>query len=222
MKQELLLNATIVITASTAILTFIDIMMSAKQKKWMTDKAELLWIWLDDQKAGKFIKLYLGENVQKVQILVVHIIFFLMILAVILSNFFSFRVFDENLSEIQIGFPRMYNFQYYVELVAIVISAIIITRYVHPYLIQRLKPTTSIWGYLVKVTIVWIFVCILYLLPTYLLAEGDILMTEKSKDEIIKSYGNQFYPISLHLLTAVFNSLLYAEYFLLYFMMAVS
>ena len=221
MIQEILLNSTIIITGSTAILTFIDMLMSSQQKKRLTDYAELFWIWLDDQKAGRFLQIYLEPRVQKSQIAFVYSALFIYFLIKSLGTYIPLGS-DSESWDLQVGFPRLYDFQKYIDLVAIVVSMVFTMKYSHPYLINKLGLNKSIDAYLTKGTVAFVGIFMLIIGPIFILIFNyQDAMFGGTSEEIIEYYGNSFVPLVFYCITALVYSFLWGECLILALMMAI-
>ena len=63
-SKNFLTSAAIYISAIVGILTILDWLLGAKQKKWLTSFFETLWIWLALQRSGNFIRVLRLKTLQ--------------------------------------------------------------------------------------------------------------------------------------------------------------
>lgn len=153
--KDFLSSISIAIGSSLGVLTFLEIYLGEKQKKWIIDKAATIWLWLADQKAGKFIKIVLNR---KFQILYTLILFGML--------------FYYGLSERFSGDPEKYKFERAVSFVINFAITIFISFYVHAKIINKFKITSSLSNYLFKSFLFSIIFFVLYFiqfqyLPTF-------------------------------------------------------
>lgn len=214
--KEVLGNISFWVGLSLGSLTILDFLLRDKHKKWLANKAELLWLWLDEQKAGKFTILILKERVQNGLVIVTHLSIILIIISFLLRVFFQVNVN----ATFQLGHPRIYKWQVWVDVAAMILSMILVTKYIHPLLLRKLKFSPTVKSYLLK-SLKGLGFCYLAMF-ILLLAEIPIIfptMDLETGIEIEKHFGGRTIVIILHVLTSILAAPLMSEAFLFMFML---
>jgi len=125
--DEFLVNLGFGLGLATALLTFIDIVLNAKQKKWIVRNAETLWIWLDDQRAGKFINVFLQKKFQS------YLLIFAGTLTILHHYYFFFEFQDKGFTTN----PTYDMFDFLISIIWEVVSVVIAIYVLHDYLHPR-------------------------------------------------------------------------------------
>lgn len=213
--KETLANISFWVGLSLGLLTILDFLLREKHKKWLTDKAEILWLWLDEQKVGKFTKLILKERVQKGLVIFTHLGIILIIVSFLLRVFLNVNI---NAS-VQLGQPRIYTWQVWVDIGAMILSVVLVTKYIHPGFVKWLKFLPTVRSYLLK-SLKGLGLCYLAML-ILLVAEIPIIfpsMDLETADAIEKHFGGKTIVIVLHTLTSLIAAPIMSEAFLFMFM----
>ncbi len=214
--KEVLGNISFWVGLSLGSLTILDFLLRDKQKKWLSDKAEIFWLWLDEQKAGQFTKLLLKDRVQKGLVILAHSMIIFIIGSFVLNVFFGFNIN----ADFQIGQPRIYKWQIWIDVAAMVLSMIVVTKYVHPYLIKRLKFLPTVKSYLLKSLKGFGLLCLIAVM--LVLAEMPIInptMDLRTTADIENHFGGKAIVIILHTITAIIGSPIMSEVSLFMFML---
>ena len=62
--NSFLTTASIWTGVSVGLLKVVDWLLSDTQKKWLTEKSEIAWFWLSEQRVGKFTVVLRHPNLQ--------------------------------------------------------------------------------------------------------------------------------------------------------------
>lgn len=213
--KELLGNISFWIGLSLGSLTILDFILRDNQKKWISSKAELLWLWLDEQKAGRFTILFLNKKVQNGLVYFTHLGILSILISFVGRIYFGWNV-NANL---QLGHPRAYEFQVWIDILALVVSILLISKFLHPRLLKKLKIEPTIKSYLLK-SLLGLILCFGGLLIILLIESPIIwpLFDLESTSDIETYFGGKYVIIILHLLTAIISAPIMAETFLFQFM----
>lgn len=130
--KTLFVNIGIGAAAGAAIFSVIDNLLREKERKWVTDKTSNLWIWLDDQKTGRVLHIYLRDRIQKVARLAIYSLGVLSCLGWIGT------ILEEKLDIYQVG----------TFVILFTISMFLTIKYLYPWVVKKLGKTTNIWQYI--------------------------------------------------------------------------
>jgi len=114
--------------ACVGALKIIDWLLSPQQKDGLKDHAETAWLWLGEQRSGKFTALLLRPQVQTAFSLLAHVTLLQIVLSFAARVWFGVQIN----SYIELGHPRIYEFQLWVDVAALLISAVLVSWKVHP------------------------------------------------------------------------------------------
>jgi hypothetical protein len=134
---------------STGLLNLLDFVLRDKQKKKLASIADILWIWLDEQRSAKVVQKFWSKTFQRWLV----IISFLVVISVmifVMAFFGVLVILDEVQSDIHTVLTEVDDGWYMLLPVALIISLVVSTRYTHPYIMNRLKIPVTIGGYLQK------------------------------------------------------------------------
>jgi len=149
--------------AVLGLLKILDWLLRDPAKQWITEKAESAWIWLADQRAGKFTFLLKHKRVQIGFSIFAHAIMILISFLYLARLYLGWEV-DASL---QLGHPRLYPEQLWIELLALIISATIISWKIHPMLTTWIANTSSLWKYFGRsISVLIVTFVLLFLLIT--------------------------------------------------------
>ncbi|WP_138481524.1 hypothetical protein [Dyadobacter bucti] len=140
--NEFLVNLGFSLGLSTATLTLVDIILSADQKKWIVKNAEILWIWLDDQRTGKFIKLFLHQKTQ-------YILFAIFSLVFVTGDFFLYITNDSAKHFSDFSKDWIYKISNAsIEVILILGATFISYKFLHPKFLRLIGYKESLMWYL--------------------------------------------------------------------------
>lgn len=218
-NDELLTTIMIWTGASVGILKVIDWILSNDQKVFLTDHATNLWIFLDDQRSGKFISVLLLRNAQIAFVIIAH----LFLIAIILS--FLARVFLgwQTNAYLNIGMPRLYEFQVWIDVAAVLFSAGFLALTVHPRIAYWIGQARNIWRYFGRCLIALgccvalALLCLVLLSPIAGFDSPAFTLDEPEqiKDAYESMLGGKIGTISVHAITALILSPIMAELMLI-------
>jgi hypothetical protein len=129
--------------ASLGILKVVDWTLSVSQKRRIAGAAETAWLWLSDQRAGKFTSLVRSTRVQCGFALFAHFSMLCITLAFLARVFWGVRL---NAS-LEIGHPRLYPFQVWIDAAALLVSAALVSWRIHPKIAFWIASATSLPRY---------------------------------------------------------------------------
>ena len=101
--------------AFIGLLKLVDWFLSARQKEKLAFWAAALWVWLDDQRLGRFVSAVRSSHSQRVLSLTAHCIVTLIVLSFLGRVFLGWSV----PLDIYIGTPRLYIFQVWIDVTAL-------------------------------------------------------------------------------------------------------
>jgi hypothetical protein len=224
MMVNLIASASIWGGAFVGILKIIDWLLSVEQKKSIQDWSLRTWVWLDDQRMGKLlIASVKGTRTQQVSSIISHMVIF----STYLIPFLAVAALNLNPNiipkSLHLGFPFVYHFQLWVEVAALLVSIVLVTRTIHPYLMSWLTDAKSLPRYFGRVFSA-LFVCgLLHFLPGEI---WSIYVPSLAED------GWFVLPASIpigkpgivifHAITATLNTPVVVEMFFLNFLLAIS
>ncbi|WP_407522707.1 hypothetical protein [Methylobacterium oryzisoli] len=219
--KELLSNCILVTGLITGLLTLLDWFLPDKQKRNIGITAEKLWYILAAQRSGRFIYLVRSMKVQRCFSILVHLIF-ISLLAMFLSDRYVGTHFHTNF---QMGHPRIYNFQVFIEIAALLFSMLFVSKFVHPGLSFWISEARTLPRYFGRLWIL-ILICIAPLLfclivPAVSIWDDYMIATSNnSSAEIIYAavtriemkLGGKLAVILIHALNSIASSLVFTEY----------
>lgn len=132
--------------ALVAVLKLVDWLLSPQQKRTLASWAATAWIWLDEQRLGKFVAAVRSLHAQRILSLVAHAIILLVSLLFLGRAFLGWR----GLIEIYIGTPRLYLSQVWVDIAAILVSMILLSFFCHPRITAWIAGASSVSYYFVR------------------------------------------------------------------------
>lgn len=218
--KQLLANAAVVVGMITGVLVILDWVLSDIQKAYIRTRAELSWYWLADQKTGRFVSVVRNNVVQFWFSIVTHGAIILMLLLLV-SNMFLGTRFPV---QFQMGFPRIYEFQIFIEIAAVLISMIGVSLFLHPRTARWISQAGSLPRYFGRTALMFgiLFVIIgIAIFPfLYLLKEvWDVAANAPSAIEGIAQvralteakFGGPTGVIATHILSSIFLSVVFTE-----------
>lgn len=176
--RDLLATLVVFAGATVGVLKIVDSLLSEEQKAWLRDKAATLWLWLDYQRAGKFMATVKSRRVQQAFSLVIHLSLLMLTQSVVAKAFLG----RETPQEVKIGNPRIYPFQVWVDVVALLVSALFVSWKIHPRISRWLGTSASVRRYFLRALAAWggsacaVFVLLSsqLLLQLLVMGEGDV------------------------------------------------
>lgn len=141
--STLLANISIWTGASVGFLKVVDWLLSTRQKAWLTDRATSAWFWLSEQRVGKFTAILRQPRLQAGFSIFAHLILISITLAFLGRVFLGWRI---NAS-IELGHPRLYEFQVWVDVAALLVSAWFLSWKIHPKIAKWIGTAPSLRCY---------------------------------------------------------------------------
>lgn len=132
--------------ALVGILKLVDWLLSPGQKRRIASWAASAWIWLDEQRLGKFVSAVRSVRAQTVLSLVAHTLTTLAALLFLVRVFLGWTGYVE----IYIGTPRLHVFQVWVDVAAISLSMILLSFYLHPRITTWIAGAPSVPRYFLR------------------------------------------------------------------------
>src|SRR5882672_8144790 len=125
---QLLGSITVWTGTFVGVLKLADWLLSSKQKKTLASWATTVWIWLDDQRLGRFTAAVKSIRAQRVFSVAAHAYITYVLLALLGKIFLGWNLYVV----FRLGQPRIYPFQVWVEAAAMMCSMILLTWTIHP------------------------------------------------------------------------------------------
>lgn len=141
--SKLLTNVTMWTGASVGLLKVVDWLLLDGQKRRVKDFAATAWFWLSDQRAGRFTGLLRSYRAQRIFSLATHGMLVGLTLAFLVQTYFGIDLH----TRFDLGYPRLYRFQVWVDVVALFFSAVLISRKWHPRIASWIAQPESLWRY---------------------------------------------------------------------------
>ncbi|NES83428.1 MAG: hypothetical protein F6K10_19590 [Moorea sp. SIO2B7] len=216
--QSFFANLTIWTGATVGFLKVVDWLLSTSQKTWLTDKAETAWFWLSEQRVGKFTAILRRSRLQTGFALFAHLSIIIITLAFLGRVFLGWSV---NAS-LELGKPRLYEFQVWVDVAALLISAGFVSWKIHPRIAKWIGTAPSLKCYFGRSAMA-LGLCVLaafaFLLLMYPIAGFDSpLLNEDDPEKLIAAYesmlGGKQGVIAVHALSALIAAPIMAEWML--------
>jgi hypothetical protein len=214
------LNAIMIWTGGAlGAMKLLDFLLGARQKKVLTSCAEAGWIWLSDQRAGRYIALMRSHRFQLGSIVVAHISILSIVLSFIGRVYFGWRI---NVS-LELGHPRIYLEQVWVDAVSVLVSLVLITKIVHPRISTWIGAAASHRQYLWRCTkaylACWGILALLMLVQYPIIGFDSPVFTASDAKDMASSYekmlGGQVGVYLVHAATALVAAPAIAELLLL-------
>lgn len=132
--------------AFVGVLKLVDWLLSPRQKRTIASWAAAAWIWLDEQRLGKFVSAVRSVRTQTLLALVAHTVVTLAALLFLGRVFLGWTGYVE----IYIGTPRLHVFQVWVDVAAILLSMILVGFFLHPRIATWIAGAPSVPRYFLR------------------------------------------------------------------------
>jgi hypothetical protein len=205
------------------VLKLVDWLLSPRQKRRIASWAATVWIWLDEQRLGKFVSAVRSVRAQTVLSLVAHTIITLATLLFLGRVFLGWTGYVE----IYIGTPRLHVFQVWVDVAAILLSMSLLSFFLHPRITAWIARASSVPQYFLRVS----FAVLLSYLTTRLYISGLLWAGLPLGEGVIEGskflgpalfapgtdadYGGRLSVVMIHAVTAILGAPLFIEALLL-------
>jgi hypothetical protein len=127
------------------------------------------WVWLAEQKAGRFVAPLYKSTVQRAFAIAAHIFVAVIIISFVGSSFGHLK----NPTILQLGNPRLYRFQIWVDVAAMALSSWVFGWRLYPRIAAWIACGQNLWVYFRRAlgvyAIFWILVFVLLLLQAPIL-----------------------------------------------------
>jgi len=204
-------------------LKLVDWLLSSGQKRKIASWAETTWIWLDEQRLGKFVSAVRSVRTQQALSLLAHAVVSLAALSFLGRAFLGWRGYVS----IYIGTPRLHLFQVWVDVAAILLSCVLLSFFLHPRITTWIGKAQSVLFYVLRASIaaglsysiMWLYIAGIFLLglpPGEGVLRGSTLVgPAEFAPGTDADYGGRLIVITLHAVTALFGAPIFIEAFLL-------
>ena len=200
-------------------LKLLDWLLGQRQKKWLASGAETGWIWLSYQRAGRYTSLVRSRSMQTWFSVFTHASMVLIVLAFLARVFLGVRIN----ATLELGHPRLYPFQVWVDVAALLLSAAVISLRFHPTItrwIADAKTLPQYFGRCAKACGLSIGSAFALLLLQYpIIGFHSPFFTMEDPAQIIAAYerllGGQIGVIVVHAVTATLTAPVMAEWLML-------
>lgn len=212
--------------AIVGLLKVIDWLLLEFQKAWISGKLEDLWLWLSEQKSGDFTSLVRSRRTQIGFSIVTHIT----IIVISIAFLFSVHSGIDTGAWLEIGHPRIYSYQAWVDVVALIISGVLVSIKFHPMVTHWITSKEKLGSYYLRsflgyiggffvmgilVAIQWPIFSIIMEAPT---DQGNEVVIKFIED----AFGGQIGVTLLHGVTALISAPVLAEVLMLQFILFLS
>jgi hypothetical protein len=208
------------------LLKVVDWMLSTKQKERLTDWSSTAWLWLSYQNAGRFTALLRKRSVQIGFSITTHIAMLLVILAFLARVFWKVRVN----ATLELGHPRLYRFQVWIDVAALLVSAILVSFKLHPRITAWIVDSPSLKTYFSRSAKAF-GVCIgaafaLLIIQFPIIGFGSPYFRLEDPVAITRAYeqmlGGRVGVIAVHAITALLSAPVMAEWLMTQFILFLS
>ncbi|QDV17299.1 hypothetical protein Pan153_19340 [Gimesia panareensis] len=205
--------------AIIGLLKIVDWLLLDSQKKWITEKFESLWLWLSEQRMGKFTSLVQSRRTQVGFSIFTHVAMITIILSFLARVFLGFNI-D---ASIELGHPRIYSYQVWVDVFALIISMILVSKIIHPRITLWITDTKKISTYYLRsysafsTSFVSMILILLIQWPImYFLFDAPVVGGNEAGVRYVENtFGGQLGVTILHAVTAVISAPVLTEAFML-------
>jgi hypothetical protein len=161
------------------VLTAIDWFTPTDKKNRIKDLTVSIWVWLAAQKSGTFTKILLSRNTQRAFAVFTHATIALLILAFLGKSHGLYRVVTISL---ELGHPRLYSFQVWVDILALALSSWLFGWKLYPRIATWIANTPKIGTYFKRA--LGAYGCSWLLLWLVLAVQSPILFVMFSHDSL--------------------------------------
>lgn len=162
--------------ATGGILAAIDWMMPVTTKTALKEAMVSVWVWLEEQKAGRFMTILQKTTAQRIFALLAHIT-----IAVIVIMFLGQQVgyFKKWHVQMELGHPRLYGFQIWIDIGAVALSSWVFGWRIYPRLFAWIASSATVGKYLKRA--LGVYACFWILLGILLALQSPIFAVMSSK-----------------------------------------
>jgi len=205
----------------------VELLLSEAQKKRLADVLATTWIWLADQRAGRYVTILWNRPVQT-GFTAIAVFTLLAILSDFAARLFWQRALFKGDTQFQMGHPRLYPWQVIVEITAIVLWLPVLLAVVQPRLVSWFRTHQSLRAYLFRLTAVfalcWLAIGVYvigFVVPVY--GNIDPFQNESLYRSAVETrLGGPAIVISLHVLSSLVAAPLMIEVIILLCSLALS
>jgi len=201
------------------LLKVVDWLLSERQKQAITAASEHAWIWLSDQRAGKYIELIRNKKIQVGFVLFAHISL------IVIALLFLFRVFLSipiN-AYLELGHPRIYRFQVLIDIFSLCVSMFLVAKYIHPRASAHISDASSVirsLGRTAKLLGLCILVAFVLLIAQYPVIGFDSPFFTLDDPQQIKlayenMFGGQLVVVLIHAVSSLVTAPVLVEWIIL-------
>ena len=210
--------------AFVGVLKLLDWLLSPKQKEMVALWSMRAWVWLDDQRLGRFIAAVRNQRAQRALSILAHALIISMVGTFLGAAYLGWGVN----ATLTIGNPRIYRWQAWIDVVALLASMVIVTTWAHPRATRWISAARSLPRYFGRVRACVLLVGCLgaaYVgLVSWYMPDIEPMLsgpgTFESRFEA--AFGGRQRVIAIHALTAVLAAPVLAEALLLQFILFLS
>ncbi|MBI2183112.1 MAG: hypothetical protein HYU31_20180 [Deltaproteobacteria bacterium] len=146
MITDVLASISVWVGTVVGVLKILDWLLSQRQKQTLASWAIAVWVWLDDQRLGRFVSAVQSVRTQQLFSLVAHILVAFASLAFLGRAFLGWA----GSVEIYIGTPRLHLFQVWVDVAAIFLSMMLLSFVLHTRITKWISGTRSVSSYFMR------------------------------------------------------------------------
>jgi hypothetical protein len=211
----LLASVTILTGVSGGILKGIDWLLPDSLRNRLKDSAATVWLWLSDQRAGKFTGLLRSQRTQRIFSLFTPVAIIAFTLAVVVQTYLHINLNVE--ANLELGYTRIYPIEVWVDVAALIISAAFLSWRWHPRLAAWIARPQSLWDYFGRALVSFVtsfgLLCVA-LIPWYIIQDAGSSLEQRPSGPVV--------IVAIHTLTAFAVAPFLAEILLLYAILVLS
>ncbi len=200
-------------------LKLFDWLLGSRQKKWLASSAETGWIWLSYQRAGRYTSLIRNRSMQIWFSVLTHAFMVLIVLAFLARVFLGVRLE----ASLELGHPRLYPFQVWVDVAASLLSTVVVSWRLHPTItswIAHAETLPQYFGRCAKAFGLSVASALVLLLLQYpIIGFSSPFFTMENPAEVVEAYerllGGRIGVTVIHAMTATLAAPVMAEWMML-------
>jgi hypothetical protein len=174
------------IAGSLALLTFLDWVLTDRQKKWITDRTIALFIWLDDQRELRYLRL-LGKFRWQFIVIILYAV-----VALAAGSFVAFGIYSGLFQEVAANDPDIPpHLEYYLlsAYIGSFIGALFMVRVVLGPVLNWITRTEGSWAYIGRST----FAFLAIVAAVFLVSGVDFLFMAQSSSGVQNRDGKEIF-----------------------------
>jgi len=213
--QDAVAIASLWVGAMMGTLKLFDWLLPVRHKEAIRDRAFRVWFWLSEQRAGRFTNLLRHRRAQFGFVMFAHG------MMITITALFIIRIYwDVPVNAtLELGHPRLYAWQVWVDIAALFLSALVVSRWIHPRVVRWIGASPRIRGFIGRSGLALLagfctmMMLVLLQMPIFYIGftSPDQLSDAAMLARYERSLGGKAGVAALHALTAVLTAPIMAE-----------